>query len=74
MLELDFVQPRPTMMMHIKEAMVRTYGVKMQTMRPPLPMVTVDVEDDVGMYVCCGCFPLLIGGGRFDFRSEQVVK
>jgi hypothetical protein len=33
------VHPSPTMMMHIKDAMVRAYGVTMHKKRPPLPMM-----------------------------------
>lgn len=40
------VDPSPTMMRHIKAAMVRTYGVKMQKRRPPLPILTKLVRDE----------------------------
>lgn len=39
MLLLFSVHPSPTMMMHIKDAMVRAYGVTMHMKRPPLPMM-----------------------------------
>lgn len=43
--ELDFVQPKPTRIMHTNEAIVSAYGVNMHAMRPPLPILCIgDVE------------------------------
>jgi hypothetical protein len=42
------VEPRPTTTRHIKAAIVRTYGVKMQIMRPPLPILIADWVEDLG--------------------------
>jgi hypothetical protein len=43
--ELEFVQPKPTKIMHTNEAIVSAYGVNMHAMRPALPILCIgDVE------------------------------
>ena len=37
---MEFVQPSPTMIKQTRDAMVKTYGVMIQSTRPPLPMMT----------------------------------
>jgi hypothetical protein len=50
--ELDFVQPKPTIIMHTNEAIVRAYGVNMHAMRPALPILCIgDVEIADGCWI-----------------------